>query len=1018
MVKFGFILFPLLFFLIPDFLSGQDNYVIKNFTTEQGLPHNHVKGIAQDKSGFIWIATWDGLSRYDGYEFRNYFHNPDDSTTISYFQTEDILVDTFDNVWVGSVHYLSKYNPPKDNFTRYYQTQWYNHLALDKNKILWTCVGKNALFWNNKTQKFEEYPFSLDIEFPVNLNYVSIIFDNVGQAWLLYTGIYGNTYFYRINLRDDTHQAKFIGKLDNSRILKSLPGIPTFQIKPIITPEGNIWLLSNHGVFRLNSEKQEFYSDPTFIPKIQLAGLNKNDISVAEEFLRHMLPHFPDKNKNPSDGRVTENYLIDRQKNIWASYLMKDAGANGLTRKSPAPRFFKHYFLEANPSGGLNPFFPVLKDKIGTVWGGATNQNKLFAQNKDGIIHQIVPTDEASYQIGLRPRAFLEDSTGFWIGYFGGLILRYEFESRKFSTVLIKKTGLADYSLPHSALHIKKQGNNLIIVGFKDIFLYDLRTKEFKSMKHFSLNDYINIYSIMKDHKNNWWVGASLSQLLFFDSDFKEMKTFRVGKGEFNIEEVVEGDNNDLWLSTLGGGLAHFDITTAKTKIYTTADGLSNNTCYGMLKDKLGNLWISTNHGISRFNPKTEQFRAFGATDGLNIDEFNSDNAYLAPDGEMFFAGMGGVVSFYPDSIAEEQMEPPSPLVIEEFKVSGANRFFKKAIYECDTVILKKGDTNFEASFACLDFRNADKIKYRYRLVGENSEFVTTDHRQRSANCSSLSPRTYLLTLVATNRDGDWVSHRALTIIIPAFYYQTIGFKIAIIFLIILLVSYLVYGYNRRIRLVAGRKQEELRLESLRGQMNPHFIFNSLNSINYFISQNDRLSANRYIADFSRLIRTILGNTTSDYITLSKELESLNDYLKLEHLRFGDKFDYQLTISEGISTEELLVSPGLVQPFIENAIWHGIRGLEGRKGTIKISFNPGLQGSLNCLVEDDGVGRKRSEKCKSTLPGKTSRGIGIVLERLKIINKLRQTNFRINIEDLYPDHIETGTRVSIDIPVR
>jgi len=214
------------------------------------------------------------------------------------------------------------------------------------------------------------------------------------------------------------------------------------------------------------------------------------------------------------------------------------------------------------------------------------------------------------------------------------------------------------------------------------------------------------------------------------------------------------------------------------------------------------------------------------------------------------------------------------------------------------------------------------------------------------------------------------------------------------------------------------QQQEELRLESLRGQMNPHFIFNSLNSINYFISQNDRLSANRYIADFSRLIRSILGNMANDYIPLAKELESLHDYLKLEHLRFGDKFDYTIQVYEGISPEELLVFPGMVQPFIENAIWHGVRGLEGRKGMVSIEFRQANAGCLICVVEDDGIGRRRSEKCKSNLPGKTSRGISIVLERLKIINNLRQTNFQIKIDDLFNDREETGTRVIIEIPVK
>ncbi len=526
------------------------------------------------------------------------------------------------------------------------------------------------------------------------------------------------------------------------------------------------------------------------------------------------------------------------------------------------------------------------------------------------------------------------------------------------------------------------------------------------------------MYCITRDNDIGWWIGGNESRIFHYDDNFNEIAVYTLANGLFNVEDIVLGDNNDLWVSMLGAGLAHFDKTTGKSKIYTTADGLSNNTCYGMQKDKKGNLWISTNHGISRFNPKTGQFRIFGPEDGLKIDEFNSDNTYLAPDGEMFFAGMGGIVSFYPDSIETEIELYTAPLVITGFKVSGASRYFEKAIYECNSIKLEKGDNNFSCTFACLDFVNAEKTKYRYRLGGENDKFTETDHRNRAVNYSSLSPGKYRLEIQATNKNGEWVSKTNLLIEIPPYYYQTWLFRILIFLIVAGIISYFIYTHNRQLRLRARQQQDELKLESLRGQMNPHFIFNSLNSINYFISQNDRLSANRYISDFSRLIRSFLGNLSNDYILLVKEIESIKDYFQLEHLRFGDKFDYEIEISENIESLDLMVFPGMVQPFIENAIWHGVRGLEGRKGFVKIRFSKEITGSLKCSIEDDGIGRKKAEAHKSNLPGKTSRGIGIVLERLKIINHLRKTNFEVRIEDLHPEKEETGTRVTVDIPVK
>jgi LytS/YehU family sensor histidine kinase len=281
-----------------------------------------------------------------------------------------------------------------------------------------------------------------------------------------------------------------------------------------------------------------------------------------------------------------------------------------------------------------------------------------------------------------------------------------------------------------------------------------------------------------------------------------------------------------------------------------------------------------------------------------------------------------------------------------------------------------------------------------------------------------LLPGKYQLEIEASNRDGDWVHRTSLFIIIPPYLYQHWWFRILFVLLGLTAIAYFIYSYNQRIRMNARKKQAELRLESLRGQMNPHFIFNSLNSINYFISQNDRLSANRYIADFSRLIRSFLGNLSKEYIPFESELETIKDYLQLEHLRFGDKFEYKLVVAEDFEPENKQIFPGMVQPFIENAIWHGVRGLSDRKGTLTIQFLPGSSDHCVCIVEDDGIGRKLSLERKNAIPGKTSNGIAIVTERLRIINQIRQKNLRLIIEDLYPDREETGTRVTIEIPFR
>ena len=204
-----------------------------------------------------------------------------------------------------------------------------------------------------------------------------------------------------------------------------------------------------------------------------------------------------------------------------------------------------------------------------------------------------------------------------------------------------------------------------------------------------------------------------------------------------------------------------------------------------------------------------------------------------------------------------------------------------------------------------------------------------------------------------------------------------------------------------------------LALKSLRSQMNPHFIFNALNSVNHFIAQQDERTANKFLSDFSLLMRLVLENSEQDFITLSKEQEMLALYLKLEHYRFRDKFDYEFNVDPAISTEAVELPPMLIQPYIENAVWHGLRYKEGRgKLSVQISQN---SHEIEVKISDDGIGRKKSGELKTENQRKhKSTGLKNIRERLSIINKVYHANYRVEIDDLAGD---AGTTVRIYLPI-
>lgn len=230
----------------------------------------------------------------------------------------------------------------------------------------------------------------------------------------------------------------------------------------------------------------------------------------------------------------------------------------------------------------------------------------------------------------------------------------------------------------------------------------------------------------------------------------------------------------------------------------------------------------------------------------------------------------------------------------------------------------------------------------------------------------------------------------------------------------LLILASLIYGLWWNIR----QKQKAnllIRLQGLRTQMNPHFIFNSLNSVNNFIARNDEKSANKYLSEFSKLMRAVLKNSDMNFISLTTELQTLELYLSLEHFRFGDKFDFTLHVDDDLDTEKVMVPPMLVQPYIENAIWHGLRYKE-EKGMLNVRFFK-ENGQLICTVHDNGIGRKKSAALKTEhQKGYQSTGIKNTRERIEILNRLHKTALDIRITDLELNGEAAGTLVRISLP--
>lgn len=992
-------------------IYGQD-YTIRSFTTADGLPHNNVRAIARDSSGFIWIGTWDGLSRFDGHEFRNYFHEPDDSTSIPYFSIRELIVDRGDNLWIlDDTRTLSRYNRNTDSFVTTsslggISIGYINSINVDHEGNL-MILGKGTIMIRDpdkptcniiNLKDYNGIPYSNDPED----NWFGITGDTA--LWIL-----GNKGIRKF--RKKTEDEFFLsGEFQLERINERM----TFHFDYsdwysfCNSPSGKMWIFSSEGIFLLDEASRKFREFSGTIPWQEFTGRKafywgkRGDGIFFYNSVKQKAIHIPD-----NKAKWLRTLMTDGGDSFWFSNVTQNGVSQGISLASLIPGYFRNTIIES-PDSTTPAVYSVIEARDKTIWTGIRGFDHIVRFGADGSLMQSINLEKEALSKGNYIRSLIPVRNGIWIGYYMNFLQFYDYETGRI-------TSHDSNQRSYRAIVTDPQGN--VYTGTDNLYAYNPSTGISDVLKT-PVTD-ANIFKLHYDTAGTLWAGMNSSRILRYDIKTGESSVIKVSPGVSNVEDIISGDNGDLWLALLGKGVCRYNTINRTMTYYTTSKGLSNNTTYSLLKDNSGNIWVSTNEGISMINPSSGYIRTFDEPDGIAITEYNSGAKFIGSDGEFFFGGMGGFIRFYPDSISlKESSVTRQRILFTDFRVSGESKRLQGILNTIDTIILSRGENNFHLYFSSSDFVNSEKTIFRYMLSGINKNWVETGARTRNINFANLKPGWYKLFVEATDQNGLWTISRNVTIRIKPAFYETRVFRIILPLLILAIGVFSIILYIRQIKQRERSKQDELKLQSLRSQMNPHFVFNALNSINYFISNNDKLSANRYIGDFSRLIRAYLSNMGQSFIPIEDELNSMRDYLMIEHLRFGDKFEYWLDTSEIQDIKDLEVCPGIASPFIENAIWHGVRSLSGRKGKISIRFEQERRSVLKCIIEDDGIGRTASQRNRGSVLNHQSKGIKMIEERLLLTGKLTKTSYNLNISDLFPEKEDTGTRVEVDIPAR
>ncbi|MCP5060980.1 MAG: hypothetical protein GY936_00755, partial [Ignavibacteriae bacterium] len=821
---------------------------------EKGLSQIAVNSILQDSKGFLWFGTEDGLNRYDGYKFEIFKPDPSNINSISDNFIWTIFEDSKNNLWIGTNSGgLNKYNYETNSFEHFTQSKEKmnsisgNNIRVifeDNQNILWIGNNNGGLDkYNENKNLFEQVDLLIGDDVNNTNSIRAICEDEQENLWIATDGS-GLLKF------DKTRKKSFLYEhsVENKNSLNSN------SIWSLLAEGNNIWIGTyNNGLNKFNLEEEKFTH---YTKKENGLGLvndnitnlmidNSNHLWVSTEgglsILNIETEVFCNYQHSISDmGSISNNFvrtvIQDNSGLIWIGTVGGGINKVNLNKK------FKHYAHNPSDENSLshNVIRSIYEDTKGNLWVGTLGKGLNTYDKKQNIFQHFLSNSSLKYSLSENiVSSIFEDSyENLWVGTWGGGLNKISFSNNS-NRSTIKK--IAYYK--HNHEDTTSINSNIVQAIFEDskqnvwigteegLDLYNSKSDEFfhfkneKNNKNSLSDNRIQSKCIVEDRFGNLWVGTwrglnrvvvrdkinknSLSQISFKKclhdpSNPNSISDNRV-LSIYEDESITSQDSLILWVGTIGGGLNKLTILmksdtldNIKFKNYTENDGLSNNVIYGILGDDAGDLWLSTNNGISRFTPVTEEFRKFDIKDGLQSNQFFWGAFHKTKDGELFFGGVNGLNSFYPNSLQDNKHIPP--IYITDFSIIAStqekqNKTIQTTISSYNKIIYLPYDAytlNFE--FAALDFTTPEKNEYKYMFDGIDENWNSSLNKNYT-QYSNIKEGEYEFKVIGSNNDGIWNKTGAsITIIIDTPFWKTWWFTILGLLILAVLVGYFIYS--------------------------------------------------------------------------------------------------------------------------------------------------------------------------------------------------------------------------------
>jgi hypothetical protein len=553
--------------------------------------------------------------------------------------------------------------------------------------------------------------------------------------------------------------------------------------------------------------------------------------------------------------------------------------------------------------------------------------------------------------------------------------------------------------------------------GGNGLTLFDTIQKQFgRGLKNkFQMTFVARLITCLEiDSKNNLWMGTTSGGLHLYlpEKDTSVCYYSKInpdeGIDQAQIFDIAEGRDNTIWVGAQGLFFKKPDEKIFKQARLSTTKTEAE--VFAILPEYDSIIWLLTNEGLLRYFPETNQTENYSPWVNLEFNE-NSASIIKTKDGKLAIGGEGGLVLFDPAKISKEIHKP-------EIYVSSLSVFDTPKIHSFESlekVSLKHDENFFSVQFGSDTWGDDDSFNYFYLLEGFNKEWVEISKTEKLARFTNVPSGSYNFLLKVDDLQGETVMKKALfeLVIIPPFYARWWFILSAVL----IFSGAVAWFWNYRMKKVRAQVlNAELKQKLLRLQMNPHFIFNSLSAIQSYIYSNQTHLAGNYLSDFARLIRLILDNSRHEFIGIDKEAEYIELYLKLQKLRFENKFKYNLSIDPELLNGDYQIPPMLAQPFLENAIEHGLKNIN-YPGELDVSYRLENE-TISFTVVDNGIGLTASKKLNKNKNGQhKSLAISICKDRLESLKTNGSSPISLNIEELIGDTGKVlGTKVAFTIP--